>query len=353
MTHPRMKRAEWRRVWNVALVLAAVGLPLAGCNKAESSAKAQEPSSKAKAGPPTVGVVTPEPAAGGDVILGTVVPSREMTVTPQATGRIKKIHAKLGDWVKAGKPLVTLDPTDANLGMYRAGASVGALLAILAGASTLILQSCAFGGALLSTLLVFSLAHGQGNWDTTRLLLTGVVLAAGWGALISLVLAISPGSQIQGMLFWLLGDLSFAPAPVAGGLVLIALAPAAFLISPSLNLLVRGELQAASLGVAVGKLRVSIYVFASLATATAVTQAGNIGFIGLIAPHMLRLAGARDHRVLIPGVILLGGTLLLFADALSRLVIAPRQLPVGVLTALLGVPLFLYLLYRSRGIHNA
>jgi iron complex transport system permease protein len=233
------------------------------------------------------------------------------------------------------------------------GASVGALLAILAGASTLILQSCAFGGALFSTLLVFSLAHGRGNWDTTRLLLTGVVLAAGWGALISLVLAISPGSQIQGMLFWLLGDLSFAKAPIAGSLVLVVLIPAAFLISPSLNLLVRGELQAASLGVAVGKLRIGIYVLASLATATAVTQAGNIGFIGLIAPHMLRLAGARDHRVLIPGVILLGGTLLLFADALSRFVIAPRQLPVGVLTALLGVPLFLYLLYRSRGIHNA
>jgi iron complex transport system permease protein len=227
------------------------------------------------------------------------------------------------------------------------GASVGALLAILAGAGTLVLQSSAFAGALFSTLLVFSLAHGRGNWNTTRLLLTGVVLAAGWGALISLLLATSPGTRIQGMLFWLMGDLSSVTAPVAGSLVLVVVAPLAFLLSTSLNLLAGGELKAASLGVAIGKLRITIYILASLATATAVTQAGNVGFVGLIAPHMLRLAGARDHRVLLPGVILLGGSLLMVADALSRLVIAPRQLPVGILTALLGVPLFLYLLYRS------
>jgi len=233
------------------------------------------------------------------------------------------------------------------------GASVGALLAILAGAGTLVLQSSAFAGALFSTLLVFSLAHGRGNWDTTRLLLTGVVLAAGWGALISLLLVTSPGTRVQGMLFWLMGDLSSVTLPVAGSLVLILIAPLAFFLSASLNLLAGGELKAASLGVAIGKLRVIIYILASLATATAVTQAGNVGFIGLIAPHMLRLAGARDHRVLVPGVILLGGTLLLVADALSRIVIAPRQLPVGILTALLGVPLFLYLLYRSGSPQDA
>jgi len=233
------------------------------------------------------------------------------------------------------------------------GASVGALFAILAGAGTLALQSSAFAGALFSTLLVFSLAHGRGNWDTTRLLLTGVVLAAGWGALISLLLVTSPGTRVQGMLFWLMGDLSSVTLPVAGSLVLILIAPLAFFLSASLNLLAGGELKAASLGVAIGKLRVIIYILASLATATAVTQAGNVGFIGLIAPHMLRLAGARDHRVLVPGVILLGGTLLLVADALSRIVIAPRQLPVGILTALLGVPLFLYLLYRSGSSQDA
>ena len=232
------------------------------------------------------------------------------------------------------------------------GASTGALLAIMAGAGTLVLQTSAFAGALLSILLVFSLAHGRGNWDTTRLLLTGVVLAAGWGAIISLLLAISPGTRVQGMLFWLMGDLGFAQSSLPGGIVLLLVAGLAFALSTALNLLAGGELRAASLGVDTGRLRIAIYLLASLATATAVTQAGNIGFIGLVAPHMLRLAGARDHRVLIPGVLLLGGTLLLFADGLARLVIAPRQLPVGVLTALLGVPLFLYLLYRARGIRH-
>lgn len=233
------------------------------------------------------------------------------------------------------------------------GASVGALLAILAGAGTLLLQSFAFGGALFSTLLVFSLAHGQGQWDTTRLLLTGVVLAAGWGAIISLLLAISPGVQIQGMLFWLMGDLSAAHTPLAGSMVLVLVTTVTFMLAPSLNLLAGGELRATALGVETDRLRITIYVLASLATATAVTQAGNIGFIGLIAPHMLRLVGARDHRALIPGVVLLGGTLLLVADGLSRLVIEPRQLPVGVLTALLGVPLFLFLLYRSHRTSHA
>jgi iron complex transport system permease protein len=228
------------------------------------------------------------------------------------------------------------------------GASVGALLAMLASAGTLALQVGAFAGALGSMLLVFALAHGRGSWDTTRLLLTGVVLAAGWGAVISLLLALSADTRLQGMLFWLMGDLSFAPTPLPGAALLVLLLPAAMAVSPALNLLASGELQAASLGVAVPRLRVFIYFTASLATAAAVTQAGNIGFVGLIAPHMLRLAGARDHRVLIPAVLLLGGTLLSVADALSRLFIEPRQLPVGVLTALLGVPLFLLLLYRAQ-----
>jgi len=232
------------------------------------------------------------------------------------------------------------------------GASVAALLALLAGAGSLLLQSSAFAGALLSTLLVFILAHGRGNWDTTRLLLTGVVLAAGWGALISLLLAISPATQVHGMLFWLMGDLSYAKLPLSGTAVLAIGLLASLALAPSLNLLASGELKAASLGVAVGKVRAAIYLLASLLTATAVTQAGNIGFIGLIAPHLLRLMGARDNRVLIPGAVLLGGTLLLVADALARSLIAPRQLPVGVLTAMLGVPVFLFLLHRSGSSRN-
>jgi len=232
------------------------------------------------------------------------------------------------------------------------GASVGALLALLLGAGAFWLPAWAFSGALFSTLLVFSLAHGRGSWDTTRLLLTGVVLASGWGALISLLLAISPAAQIQGMLFWLMGDLSYAQLPGVGSVVLALVAVTAWRFSSGLNLMAGGALHAASLGVEVTGMRVVIYVCASLATAVAVTQAGNIGFVGLLAPHMLRLAGGRDYRVLVPGVILLGGTLLLLADALARSVIAPRQLPVGVLTAVIGIPLFLLLLYQSRSTRN-
>ncbi len=232
------------------------------------------------------------------------------------------------------------------------GASVGALLALGAGAGALTLHSAAFGGALVSMLLVFSVAHGRGGWDTTRLLLTGVVLAAGWGALISLLLALSADTQLQGMLFWLMGDLSFAQNSWFGALALLLVTPVALLIAPALNLLACGELRAAALGIEVPRLRIIVYVLASLATASAVTQAGNIGFVGLLAPHLLRLAGARDYRVLIPAVLLLGGTLLSLADALSRLVIEPRQLPVGVLTALLGVPLFLFLLHRAQRSHG-
>jgi iron complex transport system permease protein len=232
------------------------------------------------------------------------------------------------------------------------GASTGALLAILAGAGSGTLHSSAFVGALVSTLLVFALAHGHGKWDTTRLLLTGVVLAAGWGAIISLLLAISPAALVHGMLFWLMGDLGISTLPWTAGLTLAAGLALALYLAPALNLLAAGELKAASLGVAVGRVRIVIYVAASLLTATAVTLAGNIGFVGLIAPHILRLLGARDYRSLIPGSALLGGTLLVLADALARSVIAPRQLPTGVLTAMLGVPLFLYLLYHARSRHH-
>ncbi|HHH47296.1 MAG TPA: iron ABC transporter permease, partial [Gammaproteobacteria bacterium] len=116
-----------------------------------------------------------------------------------------------------------------------------------------------------------------------------------------------------------------------------------------LNVLARGELAASALGVAVPRLRLLLYFIASLLTAAAVTIAGSIGFVGLVIPHLLRLLGLRDHRHLLPGCVLAGGSLLILADTLARSVAAPQQLPVGVITALLGVPLFLYLLNRRGG----
>jgi iron complex transport system permease protein len=228
------------------------------------------------------------------------------------------------------------------------GAAVAALLMLLLGMGGLWLQGAAFTGALLSMMLVFGLSHGHGSWNISRLLLTGVVVAAGWGAAIGFLLALSPEQNLRGMLFWLMGDLSYSTTPTGGVLVLLAGLLTAVAIGRSLNLLAHGELIAASLGVSIQPLRRLIYILASLLTAAAVTSAGTIGFVGLIVPHMLRLQGVRDHRVLLPAAALLGGSLLVLADTLARTVLAPRQLPVGILTALIGVPMFLYLLYRGR-----
>ncbi|PPK53272.1 FecCD family ABC transporter permease [Marinobacter persicus] len=228
------------------------------------------------------------------------------------------------------------------------GAAVGALLAMLAGLGGFLVSGSAFAGALLSTFLVFGLAHGTGSWTPSRLLLTGVVVAAGWGAVITLMLAISPARELPGMLYWLMGDVSYARTPWPGLLFLLAVCLLIVPLGRSLNVLARGPLQAAALGISVRPMEWLIYVLASLLTATAVTMAGSIGFVGLVVPHMLRLVLGNDQRLILPACALAGGTLLVLADTLARIVIAPEQLPVGVITALLGVPTFLYLLYRSR-----
>lgn len=229
------------------------------------------------------------------------------------------------------------------------GAGVGALAAILLGLSGLGLDALAFCGALGALLLVFGLAHGDGSWTQTRLLLTGVIVAAGCGALVALMLSIAPESKLRGMLFWLMGDLSQAgtPWPTLGFLALALLLSLPY--ARELNLLARGAESAQTLGVAVGRLRGLVYFIAALATAAAVTSAGSIGFIGLVVPHLVRLAIGNDQRLLLPASVLAGGTLLMAADTLARTIIAPEQLPVGVLTALLGVPIFLFLLSRTGG----
>ena len=227
------------------------------------------------------------------------------------------------------------------------GAGVGALFAIMIGLPAFGINGLAFAGALGAMFLVFGLAHGDGSWTQTRLLLTGVIVAAGCGALIALMLAIAPDDRLRGMLFWLMGDLSQAGSAWSP---LLALAVALALAMPfarELNLVARGLMQAQALGVAVDRLRYAIYLLASLATAAAVTTAGAIGFIGLVVPHLVRLASGNDQRLLLPASALAGGALLMLADTLARSLIAPQQLPVGVLTALIGVPVFLFLLSRQ------
>jgi iron complex transport system permease protein len=227
------------------------------------------------------------------------------------------------------------------------GAGVGALMAMLLGLAGLAVPGFSFVGALAAMLLVFGLAHGDGSWTQTRLLLTGVVVAAGCGAVIALILTLAPEEKLHGMLFWMMGDLSqtLHPLPALGALGIAFFAALPF--ARELNLLARGADQALALGVAVPVLRRIVYVIASLATAAAVTTAGAIGFVGLIVPHLVRLAIGNDQRLLLPASVLAGGSLLVVADTAARTLVAPIQLPVGVLTALIGVPVFLYLLNRK------
>lgn len=228
------------------------------------------------------------------------------------------------------------------------GASLAALLAMLFGIGTVLITSSAFLGALLSIFTVFVLAQGQGGWTISRLLLTGVVMASGWGALISFLLVVSPPDKVHGMLFWLMGDLSY-DRPLTPGLVILLIGIVITLpLSRQLNVMVWGDQQAKSLGVDVRKLRLKIFFIASLLTAGAVSMAGGIGFVGLVVPHFMRLLVGNDHRILLPASALAGAILLIWADIAARTVMAPVQIPVGVLTALLGVPLFLYLLRRNR-----
>lgn len=227
------------------------------------------------------------------------------------------------------------------------GAGVGAMLALLLGLSTLGIDGLALAGALGAMLLVFGLAHGDGSWTQTRLLLTGVIVAAGCGALIALMLAIAPEHKLRGMLFWLMGDLGQSTQWWPGMLALCVALGAAMPFARELNLLSRGLMQARALGVSVDRLRYIVYLLASLATAASVTTAGSIGFVGLIVPHLVRLAVGNDQRLLLPSSVLAGGALLLLADTAARTLLAPQQLPVGVLTALFGVPVFLFLLSRQ------
>jgi iron complex transport system permease protein len=228
------------------------------------------------------------------------------------------------------------------------GAAVGALTTMLVGVAAWATPVGAFAGAAASTAIVFALARGSGAWSPIRLLLTGVIVASGWGALVALILSLAPETQLRGMLFWLIGDLSSAPAAWTPLAILVMATAVALPFARDLNALARGEAVAAALGVSVTRLPWLLFSLTALLTAVAVTTAGAIGFVGLVVPHGVRLLLGSDQRIALPASVLTGGTLLLAADTLARLVFAPAQLPVGIVTALIGVPVFLYLLSRER-----
>lgn len=220
------------------------------------------------------------------------------------------------------------------------------LLCMLLGISGYWLTGGAWAGSLLAMLLVF-LCTKKIAGQPQQLLLTGVALASGFSALSSLILSISPDHTLRGMLFWLVGDLSEAHLPVLEGCVLLIGLMMSLSFARELNLLVRGEKAAKALGVNTHRLQWKLYLLSSFLTATAVTLAGCIGFVGLIVPHMFRLLFGYDHRFLLPGCVLMGGSLLTIADMLSRRLFFPQQLPVGIVMVLIGIPIFIFLLQKK------
>ena len=226
------------------------------------------------------------------------------------------------------------------------GAAVGALSALSFGMAALSINIGALLGAVAAIALVFSLGWRRRGVGPERMLLTGVVLSAGFAAIISLFLVLAPAAQLHGMLFWLMGDLSRV---VSAHLVLTVLAIAAVvsvLLGHALDILALGETKAATLGLSAKPIQITIFFLAAIATTAVVVTAGPIGFVGLLVPHAIRLLGITRHRALLLFSIVAGGTFLVWADLLARSLAAPLQLPVGAVTAILGVPLLLLLLVR-------
>jgi iron complex transport system permease protein len=235
-----------------------------------------------------------------------------------------------------------------------AGASVGALAALLLMWTAWSVDAAAFGGAVAISMVLYMLARRDlrggdaSEGGTALLLLTGIILSSACMAMVTLMLSIATESRLRGMVFWMIGDLAGVPMRALPWLVLAAGMVFALRSARALNVLALHAEAAATLGIRVGALRKGLFFCSGLLTASAVTSAGSIGFVGLIVPHACRFAFGPDHRVLIPAAVLSGGAFLVLADTLARTALAPQQLPVGVVTALIGAPVFLYQLHRLR-----
>lgn len=237
------------------------------------------------------------------------------------------------------------------------GASIGAVAAIVfgwtaAGATTLPLLATA--GALLATALVYALARHGGRTEVVTLLLTGLAVNAIGVAAVGFLTFMADDRQVQDIVFWTLGSLGGATwETVRVALPFIAIGVAGIpLFARRLNLMALGEREAGHLGVATERVRIGLIVLCALAAGGAVAAAGVIGFVGLIVPHLVRLVAGPDHRVVIPASAFAGAALLLLADLGARTLAAPQELPLGVLTGLLGGPFFLWLLHRTRRLHG-
>ena len=235
-----------------------------------------------------------------------------------------------------------------------AGASVGALAALLFMWALWAVDAAAFAGAVGISMLLYLFARrdlrggAAAEGGASLLLLTGVILSSACMAMVTLMLSIAPESRLRSMIFWMIGDLAGAPLRAVPWIVLAGGLLFALRSARSLNVLALHAEAAATLGIRVGALRKGLFFCSGLLTASAVTSAGSIGFVGLIVPHACRFACGPDHRLLVPAATLAGGAFLVLADTLARTIVAPQQLPVGVVTALIGAPIFLFQLHKLR-----
>ncbi|WEX11464.1 iron ABC transporter permease [Chelativorans sp. AA-79] len=243
-----------------------------------------------------------------------------------------------------------------------AGAALGAISVIVLGTTVLApliglfgiyaLPFAAFVGGLVTTLLLYRVATRRGQTSIATMLLAGIALAALAAALSGILIYVADDRQLRDLTFWQLGSLggsTWAKIWAAGPIILAALAAGPFL-ARGLNALALGEPSARHLGVPVQRMKALAILSVAAATGASVAVSGGIGFVGIVVPHLLRLVIGPDNRYLLPASALLGASLLLLADAVSRTIVAPAELPIGIVTAVFGAPFFLWVLLRRRGI---
>ena len=230
------------------------------------------------------------------------------------------------------------------------GAAVGTMIALVFfGPFDWSRPLLAFVGALLATLVVYRLGQGRAGATPERLILAGVIVTTFLSSAIVFVTTLMDATRIRAFTFWLLGDLSGATSSLLV-LTIVTAAVATLVLAAnarSLNLLMLGERDAFDLGVEVGRVRLIVFVAASLLVGSSVASGGSVGYVGLVVPHLVRLSLGSDNRITIPAAALAGALFVVVADTIARTIIAPRELPVGAITALIGAPLFIYLLKRG------
>jgi iron complex transport system permease protein len=230
------------------------------------------------------------------------------------------------------------------------GAALGTMLAfVFLGSSGLARPLFAFAGAGLATFAVYQMARGRAGMNVERLVLAGVIVTTFLSSIIVLLTSVLDAARLRGFTFWLLGDLSQATYAGFYMTLIAAIIGTLFLSSQAraLNLMMVGERDALDFGVEIGRVRLIVFGLASLLVGTAVAASGSVGYVGLIVPHLVRLTVGSDNRLVVPLSAIAGAIFVVLADTVARTVIAPRELPVGAITALIGAPMFIYLLRRN------